>query len=400
MPSSNATSTVPQKLPETPSAVSVVLNTQQLEQLALSIKDLAKDFGFADCGITDTDNEAAGQKLEQWLDLGYQANMDYMGKHGAKRYRADELVPGTQRIICLRMDYLDPNLTTLSTLEDGEQAYIARYALGRDYHKLVRKRLALLSKAIEGLIGPFGHRVFVDSAPVLEKPLAQKAGLGWQGKHTLIINRKQGSWFVLGEIFVDIPLPIDEPYEKDHCSRCESCITVCPTAAFPQPYVLDANRCIAYLTIEHKGSIAEELRPLMGNRVFGCDDCQLACPWNRAPEATQEDDFKPRHGFDQAKLAELLLWTEDEFLKRTEGSPIRRTGFEGWQRNLAIGLGNGPAATTAFHALETAQEQATAMVLEHLRWAINQLTLRKNQTIPLATLPLSLHLSRKLKHLT
>ena len=376
------------------------LTVQQLADLAMSIKQLASQFGFADCGITDTDNDVAGEQLEQWLALGYQADMNYMSKHGSKRYRAQELVPGTQRIICLRMDYLDPKLTTLSTLEDGEQAYIARYALGRDYHKLVRKRLAQLSKAIAALIGPFGHRVFVDSAPVLEKPLAQKAGLGWQGKHTLIINRKQGSWFVLGEIFVDLPLPIDEPYQKDHCSRCESCITVCPTSAFPQPYVLDANRCIAYLTIEHKGSIAPELRPLMGNKVFGCDDCQLACPWNRAPGATKEDDFKPRHGLDQAKLTELFMWTEEEFLKRTEGSPIRRAGFEGWQRNLAIGLGNGPATKTTLNALQSQRAKATPMVSEHIDWAMGQLTQRQAQHIPITPLPLAYHLGHKLKHLS
>ena len=375
------------------------LTSQQLADLAVHIKQLATEFGFADCGITDTHNEAAGQRLNQWLELGYHANMDYMGKHGSMRYRAEELVPNTQRIICLRMDYLDPNLTTLSSLEDGQQAYIARYALGRDYHKLVRKRLAQLSKAIEALIGPFGHRVFVDSAPVLEKPLAQKAGLGWQGKHTLIINRKQGSWFVLGEIFVDLALPIDAPYDKDHCSRCESCLTVCPTSAFPQPYVLDANRCIAYLTIEHKGSIAKELRPLMGNRVFGCDDCQLACPWNRAPSATQEDDFKPRHGLDQAQLADLLTWTEAEFLKRTEGSPIRRAGFEGWQRNLAIGLGNGPATAKVIDTLIHQRTLATPMVKEHMQWALDQLQQRQDQNIPLVPVPLREHLGRKLKHL-
>ena len=376
------------------------LTTQQLADLAIRIKQLASQFGFADCGITDTDNEIAGEQLEQWLDLGYHADMDYMSKHGSKRYRAQELVPGTKRIICLRMDYLDPNLPTLSTLQDGEQAYVARYALGRDYHKLVRKRLAQLSKAIEALIGPFGHRVFVDSAPVLEKPLAQKAGLGWQGKHTLLINRKQGSWFVLGEIFVDLALPIDEPYQKDHCSRCESCITVCPTAAFPQPYVLDANRCIAYLTIEHKGSIPLELRPLMGNRVFGCDDCQLACPWNRAPGATQEDDFKPRHGLDQAKLAELFMWTEEEFLKRTEGSPIRRAGFEGWQRNLAIGLGNGPASTQVFKALTDKLDSATPLVIEHINWALEQLEQRQEKLIPITPVPLAYYLGQKLKHLS
>lgn len=375
------------------------LSPQELAGLALHIKQLATEFGFADCGITDTHNEIAGQQLQQWLDLGYHAGMDYMQKHGSMRYRAEELVPGTQRIICLRMDYLDPKLSTLSTLENSEQAYIARYALGRDYHKLVRKRLAQLSKAIEALIGPFGHRVFVDSAPILEKPLAQKAGLGWQGKHTLIINRKQGSWFVLGEIFVDLPLPIDPPYAKDHCSRCESCITVCPTAAFPKPYVLDANRCIAYLTIEHKGSIPLELRPLMGNRVFGCDDCQLACPWNRAPSTTQEDDFKPRHGLDQAKLAELIMWTEESFLKRTEGSPIRRAGFDGWLRNLAIGLGNGPATQTSLNALQTLRPTVSPMVSEHIDWALEQLLLRKKQLINITPVPLSQHLGPKLKHL-
>jgi epoxyqueuosine reductase len=375
------------------------LTSQQLADLAINIKQLASEFGFADCGITDTDNESAGQRLEQWLDLGYHADMDYMSKHGSKRYRAAELVPGTKRIICLRMDYLDPKLTTLSTLEDAEQAYIARYALGRDYHKLVRKRLAQLSKAIEALIGPFGHRVFVDSAPVLEKPLAQKAGLGWQGKHTLLINRKQGSWLLLGEIFVDLALPIDPPYDKDHCSRCSSCMTVCPTSAFPEPYVLDANRCIAYLTIEHKGSIPLELRPLMGNRVFGCDDCQLACPWNRAPAATKEDDFKPRHGLDQAKLAALFMWTEAEFLTRTEGSPIRRAGFEGWQRNLAIGLGNGPATPATLHALQQQRSSATPMVMEHIDWALDQLRQRQAQIIPITPVPLAHHLGHKLKHL-
>ena len=375
------------------------LTSQQLADLAINIKQLASEFGFADCGITDTDNESAGQRLEQWLDLGYHADMDYMSKHGSKRYRAAELVPGTKRIICLRMDYLDPKLTTLSTLEDAEQAYIARYALGRDYHKLVRKRLAQLSKAIETLIGPFGHRVFVDSAPVLEKPLAQKAGLGWQGKHTLLINRKQGSWFLLGEIFVDLALPIDPPYDKDHCSRCSSCMTVCPTSAFPEPYVLDANRCIAYLTIEHKGSIPLELRPLMGNRVFGCDDCQLACPWNRAPAATKEDDFKPRHGLDQAKLAALFMWTEAEFLTRTEGSPIRRAGFEGWQRNLAIGLGNGPATPATLHALQQQRSSATPMVMEHIDWALDRLRQRQAQIIPITPVPLAHHLGHKLKHL-
>lgn len=387
----------PQNPPKTNQAS--LLSSEQLNSLALQIKQMAKGFGFADCGITDTHNEVAGEQLKTWLERGYHADMDYMAKHGSMRVRAEELVPGTQRIICLRMDYLDPDVTTLSTLEDPEKAYVARYALGRDYHKVVRKRLAQLSHAIEALIGPFGHRVFVDSAPILEKPLAQKAGLGWQGKHTLIINRKQGSWFVLGEIFVDLALPIDEPYQKDHCSRCESCITVCPTSAFPEPYVLDANRCIAYLTIEHKGSISEELRPLIGNRVFGCDDCQLACPWNRAPGKNKEEDFKPRHGMDHTSLVELFMWSESMFLERTQGSPIRRAGFEGWQRNLAIGIGNGPATSTSIKALNTVRRNATPMVIEHIDWALAQLKQRSEKQIPLASLPLKEHLGHKTKHL-
>jgi len=375
------------------------LSQQQLVELKQKIQLLAKDYGFADMGVVDPQLEDAGARLQNWLDKGYHADMGYMAEHGTKRYRAEELVPGTVRVICLNMHYLDPEITTKSCLEDDQQAYVARYALGRDYHKLVRKRLAQLSKAIEGLIGPYGFRVFVDSAPVMEKPMAQQAGLGWQGKNTLLINRKTGSWFVLGEIFINLPLPTDEPYDKDHCSRCTACMDVCPTNAFPEPYVLDASKCIAYLTIEHKGAIPEDIRPLMGNRIFGCDDCQLACPWNRYPQASVEDDFKPRHKLDQASLIELFNWTAEEFDQRTQGSPIRRSGYEGWLRNIAVALGNGNATQAAHAALTSRLDYKSAMVQEHVQWALQQLQLRAEQSIPLEPLPLLDIEARKLKHL-
>lgn len=381
------------------SADTPALSPAQLLALKQQIQQLAKQFGFADMGVVAPQLEAAGERLQKWLQQGYHGAMGYMAEHGSKRYRAHELVPGTTRVICLNMHYLDPNITTKSCLEDDQQAYIARYALGRDYHKLVRKRLAQLAKAIEGLIGPYGYRVFVDSAPVMEKPMAQQAGLGWQGKNTLLINRKTGSWFVLGEIFINLPLPTDPAYDKDHCSRCSACMDVCPTAAFPQPYVLDANKCIAYLTIEHKGAIPVAIRPLMGNRIFGCDDCQLACPWNRYPQATQEDDFKPRHSLDQTDLVELFAWSADEFDQRTLGSPIRRTGYEGWLRNIAIGLGNGQATELAIGALKSRLNHDSAMVREHVQWALQQLQQRATQAIPLQTLPLLDIKARKLKHL-
>ena len=375
------------------------LSQQQLADLAIQIGQLAKQFGFHDMGIVDPTLETAGERLNEWLAQGYQADMGYMGEHGSKRWRASELVPGTARVICLTMPYLDPEITTKSCLEDDQQGYVARYAMGRDYHKLVRKRLAQMAKAIEKLIGPFGYRVFVDSAPVMEKPMAQQAGLGWQGKNTLLINRKSGSWFFLGEIFVDLPLPTTAPYEKDHCSRCTACMDVCPTNAFPEPYVLDANKCIAYLTIEHKGSIPEDIRPLMGNRIFGCDDCQLGCPYNRVPVATQENDFAPRHNLDQASLIELFNWTAEEFDERTQGSPIRRSGYEGWLRNIAVALGNGQATDDNLSALTHKLNQVTPMVAEHIQWAIDTLQDREKGLIPLQTLPLNQLEAKKLKHL-
>ena len=250
------------------------------------------------------------------------------------------------------------------------KAYLSRYALGRDYHKLIRKRLQQLAERMQATIGPFGYRAFVDSAPVLEKALAQQAGLGWIGKNTLLLNKQAGSWFFLGELFTDLPLPLDAPHEREHCGRCQACLDVCPTAAFVGPRQLDARRCISYLTIELKGAIPEELRPLIGNRVFGCDDCQLVCPWNRFARPTAQGDFQPRHGLDNAELAELFRWNEEEFLARTEGSPLRRAGYERWLRNLAVGLGNAPSSIPVLEALELRREHPSALVREHVEWAL------------------------------
>jgi epoxyqueuosine reductase len=257
-------------------------------------------------------------------------------------------------------------------LADPEQAYVSRYALGRDYHKLVRKRLQQLAERIQGVVGPFGHRAFVDSAPVLEKALAQQAGLGWIGKNTLLLNRKAGSWFFLGELFVDLPLPVDEPVTRDHCGSCRACLDICPTGAFAGERLLDARRCISYLTIELKGAIPLELRPLIGNRVFGCDDCQLVCPWNRFARPTGERDFLPRHGLDNSQLAALFRWSEEEFLQRTEGSPLRRAGYQRWLRNLAVGLGNAPSTIAVIEALELRRDDPSELVREHVAWALER----------------------------
>lgn len=341
-----------------------------LAQLAQSIKDWGHELGFQQVGITDVDLGEHEAHLQRWLDAGYQGEMDYMAAHGSKRSHPDELVPGTLRVVSLRMDYLPGDTRMAERLTQPEQAYVSRYALGRDYHKLVRKRLQQLAERIQAVIGPFGHRAFVDSAPVLEKAIAEKAGLGWIGKNTLVLNRKAGSWFFLGELFVDIPLPIDAPHASEHCGRCTACMDICPTAAFAGPYVLDARRCISYLTIELKGSIPEELRAPIGNRVFGCDDCQIVCPWNRFARPTEQADFQPRHGLDSGGLVELFLWTEDEFLSRTEGSPLRRAGYERWLRNLAVGLGNAPSTIPVLEALGARREHPSELVREHVAWAL------------------------------
>lgn len=346
--------------------------TQNLDyaSLALEIKEWGKELGFQQVGICDTDLIEHESHLKQWLAKQFHGDMDYMANHGDKRSRPTELVPGTQRIIVVRMDYLSDN-TLEQTLASTETAYISRYTLGRDYHKLIRKRLQLLAEKITQKAGLFGYRAFVDSAPVLEKALAEKAGLGWIGKHTLLLDKQLGSWFFLGELFTDLPLPVDTPSEK-HCGTCSACIDVCPTQAIVAPYQLDSRRCISYLTIELKDAIPEHLRKAMGNRVFGCDDCQIVCPWNRFAPQSSEPDFAPRHGLEAAQLLELFLWDEATFLEKTAGMAIRRTGYRGWLRNLAVGLGNAPYSEHIMHALQNRLAECDDMVAEHIRWALQQ----------------------------
>jgi len=341
-------------------------------ELAAKIKQWGKEFGFTDVGITDIDLSEHEAQLQRWLDNGYHGEMGYMAAHGMKRARPAELVPGTQRIISVKMNYLPPEASFAKALGNKETAYISRYALGRDYHKVIRNKLKKLGQKIEQEVGQFGFRPFVDSAPVLERQLAEKAGLGWRGKNSLLINKQAGSWFFLGELFVDLPLPIDEPNKEEGCGKCTACLTLCPTGAIVEPYVVDARKCISYLTIELQGPIPEQYRPLLGNRVYGCDDCQLVCPWNRFGQLTQEDDFAPRKNLKDQELLTLFNWTEDTFLKHTEGSPIRRIGFERWQRNLAVGLGNAPFNQKIVDALESALHQSSDLVKEHIEWALEQ----------------------------
>jgi len=350
------------------------MSTATLDTTALAetIKQWGRELGFQQVGITGIDLGEHEAHLQRWLEAGYQGEMDYMAAHGSKRSRPAELVPGTLRVISLRMDYLPGDTRMTERLGEPEQAYVSRYALGRDYHKLIRKRLQQLAERVEAQVGPFGYRAFVDSAPVLEKAVAQQAGLGWIGKNTLVLNRKAGSWFFLGELFVDIPLPVDAPHETNHCGSCSACLDVCPTDAFVGPQLLDARRCISYLTIEHKGPIPVELRAKIGNRVFGCDDCQIVCPWNRFARPTEQPDFQPRHGLDNVGLAELFRWSEAEFLSRTEGSPLRRAGYERWLRNLAVGLGNAPSTIPVLEALQSRRDHPSALVREHIEWALAQ----------------------------
>lgn len=344
--------------------------TIDLSALALSIKQWGRELGFQQVGIAGLDLGEHEQHLQRWLDAGYHGEMDYMGAHGSKRSHPEQLVPGTMRVISLRMDYLPGDTQMAQRLAEPEKAYVSRYALGRDYHKLIRKRVQHLAERIQQDIGPFGFRAFVDSAPVLEKAIAQEAGLGWIGKNTLVLNRKAGSYFFLAELFVDMPLPVDEPHASEHCGRCTACLDICPTAAFVGPYVLDARRCISYLTIELKGAIPTELRSLIGNRVFGCDDCQIVCPWNRFARPSGEGDFQPRHQLDNAELAQLFLWDESRFLSNTEGSPLRRAGYERFLRNLAVGLGNAPSSIPVVEALKARREHPSELVREHVEWAL------------------------------
>jgi epoxyqueuosine reductase len=346
-------------------------------QLAQNIKLWGRELGFQQLGITDVNLSQEEPRLDEWLQKNYQGSMEWLSAHGNKRSRPAELIPNTVRVISVRMDYLPGDTQQIQILKDPTKAYISRYTLGRDYHKIIRKRLSILAEKIDASLPddfPLKgqHRAFVDSAPVMERPLAEKAGLGWTGKHTLIINSKAGSWFFLGEIFSFLPLPVDQPEEKNQCGECTACLKVCPTNAFPKPYVLDARRCISYLTIEHQGSIPEEFREPIGNRIFGCDDCQAICPWNKYATFTQEKDFHPRHSLDKVDLIDLFLWTEEEFVQKTEGSAIRRAGYDGWLRNIAIGLGNAPSDEKIIQALTIKRKDVSDMVKEHIDWALVQ----------------------------
>ena len=340
--------------------------------LAADIKRWGTGLGFQAVGIADTDLSAAPGRLADWLGLGWHGEMDYMARHAELRAHPAALVPGTLRVIACRMDYLqDTPGSVEAELRDRGSAYVARYARGRDYHKLMRSRLQKLCDRIEAEAGPFGHRAFADSAPVMEVELAQRAGIGWRGKHTLLLDRAAGSWFFLGEIYCDLPLPVDGP-ASDHCGSCRRCIAVCPTQAITAPYRLDARRCISYLTIEHKGAIPEELRPLIGNRVYGCDDCQLVCPWNGFARVSNEKDFQVRNGLDRATLVELFGWSAEEFDRNMQGSPIRRIGYERWLRNLAVGLGNAPHSPDVISSLRQKENHSSPLVREHVRWALKQ----------------------------
>ena len=349
----------------------------------------AIDLGFGDIRVSDTDLSVAGPRLKEWLDAGRHGDMNYMRERAHLRLNPQELQPGTVRVLTVRMDYLpdtsemrqavDWRNKEIARWDQPDQAVVAIYARGRDYHKVLRQRLQALADVIEKKIGPFGYRVFVDSGPVMEVELANKSGLGWRGKHTLLLNREAGSMFFLGEILVDVPFPVDEPITS-HCGECSACINICPTQAITAPYQLDARRCISYLTIEHQGSIPEELRPLMGNRVYGCDDCQLVCPWNKFAQLSSVPDFLPRHGLEHAGLMDLWSWSEEEFLSKHEGSPIRRIGYEAWRRNLAVGMGNALRSLSLdvvskekiMIALQQALPGASDMLKEHIEWALMQ----------------------------
>jgi epoxyqueuosine reductase len=338
--------------------------------LAAQIKQWGGALGFQEVGISDTDLSEAECRLMEWLHAGMHGDMDYMAIHGAKRSRPAALIPGTVRVIAARLNYHPPHARdSRAVLADGDLAFISRYALGRDYHKVLRSKLRRLAARIEAAVGEFRYRVFTDSAPVMEVELARKAGIGWRGKHTLLLSRGAGSMFFLGEIYTDLPLPLDTP-QREHCGSCAACIAACPTGAIIAPYRLDARRCISYLTIEHKGSIPVELRPLIGNRVYGCDDCQLVCPWNRFARLSEEPDFRVRHGLDQASLVSLFAWPETEFHANLSGSAIHRIGYERWLRNLAVALGNAARSDAVIAALRNRRDHPSGLVREHVEWAL------------------------------
>ncbi|MDX1569229.1 MAG: tRNA epoxyqueuosine(34) reductase QueG [Xanthomonadales bacterium] len=343
------------------------------QALSEDIRRWGGELGFQAVGIADTDLAEHEARLMNWLDAGFHGEMDYMKRHGTRRSRPADLVPGTVRVISLRMDYLPPaGADPMQVLDEPELGYVSRYALGRDYHKVLRKRIQKLADRIRRRVGDFGYRAFVDSAPVLEKALAEKAGLGWIGKHSNLLHKDAGSWFFLGELYTDLPLPVDKPL-TNHCGTCTRCLEVCPTDAIVAPYEVDARRCISYLTIELRGSIPPELRPMMGNRIYGCDDCQLFCPWNKFSTPTPEADFLPRGNLDAPALVDLFAWTEAEFLSRTEGSPIRRIGYECWLRNIAVALGNAGPSEEVRAALVAREDHPSPLVREHVAWALRQI---------------------------
>ncbi len=347
-------------------------NATDYAALARQIKLWGLELGFQEIRITDTALDEAERHLLRWLDLGRHGEMHYMARHGLRRTRPAELVPGTIRVLVGRMNYLPQRQSSLvSALLRTRTGYVSRYALGRDYHKLIRKRLQRLAERIEDSVGPFGYRAFVDSAPVMEKALAEKSGAGWIGKHTNVINSKSGSWFFLGELYTDLPLPLDSG-ASNNCGSCRACLDVCPTGAIVAPYELDARRCISYLTIELRGRIPEPLRPLMGNRIYGCDDCQIFCPWNRFAKLSRESGFSPRATLLDRELVELSCWSETEFLTRTEGSAVRRIGYECWLRNIAVALGNADTAADIVSALERLSRHHSALVREHAEWGLTQ----------------------------
>jgi epoxyqueuosine reductase len=339
--------------------------------LAAQVKAWGLELGFRKVGIAAVELPDDEQRLLAWLAADRHGEMNYMRRHGTRRARPAELVPGTLRVISARMDYLPAGADPQTVLASPALAYVSRYAVGRDYHRVVRSRLARLAARLARAAGGTGYRAFTDSAPVLEKALAREAGLGWIGKHTNLLDRHDGSWFFLGEIFTDLPLPVDAPVTS-HCGSCTACIEVCPTRAIVAPYQLDARRCISYLTIELDGAIPEEFRAAIGNRIYGCDDCQLVCPWNRYAQVTAESDFNPRHGLDRARLVELFAWTESEFLERMAGSAIRRIGHLRWLRNIAIALGNAPATDDVVTALERRRNDPQAVVRESVGWALEK----------------------------
>ena len=346
-------------------------DTLSAPDLKRALQNQALALGFTHFGVADVAVEADAAHLTHWIAAGRHGTMAWMARNHEKRTAPDALVPGTLRVISVGLDYgRDPD-AAWANLRDTERAYVARYALGRDYHKLMRNRLQKLAAWLTDAVGPMGYRVFVDSAPVLERALARNAGLGWIGKHTCLIDHEGGSWFFLGELFVDVPLPVDPPATA-HCGTCVRCIDVCPTQAIIAPWILDARKCISYLTIEHEGAIPEEFREAIGNRIFGCDDCQLVCPWNKFAQRTDEPDFRVRNNLDTATLEDLFHWTEAEFLARTEGSAIRRTGFSRWRRNIAVALGNANSSETVLSALTAAKEDPDDIVREHVHWALGQ----------------------------